>query len=258
MSTMGLDIGSLFSKAVILDDEKLVASNIVSTTGNIADEIDAMVEAVLGEAGMDRGKVECLVGTGSGADLVRDSEFEEDEVTCVGMAAGLMVPGVKLVIDIGGQSITSMMLDEDGEVVDFMRNDKCASGSGRFLEVMSGAMGVKVEQVDETVTLSEKPVLLSSQCGVFAESEIITHVNEGEKTPDIIAGICDSVANIVVAQARRFGMADNYTITGGVARIRSVVRVVEQKLDGTYHKFPHDPGLAAAIGAALLGQFEEE
>ncbi|MBU4175912.1 MAG: 2-hydroxyglutaryl-CoA dehydratase [Actinobacteria bacterium] len=258
MITMGVDIGSLFSKAVILDDEKLVASNIVATTGNTADEIDVMVEEALGEAGMDRGEVECLVATGSGADLVKNSEFEEDEVTCVGMAAGTLVPGVKLTIDIGGQSITSMMLDEDGDVVDFMRNDKCASGSGRFLEVMSGAMGVEVEQVDETVTLSEKPVLLSSQCGVFAESEIITHVNEGEKMPDIIAGICDSVANIVVAQARRFGMADKYTITGGVARIRSVVRVIEEKLDGTYQKFPHDSRLAAAIGAALLGQFEEE
>jgi len=162
------------------------------------------------------------------------------------------------VIDIGGQSITSMMIDGDGEVVDFMRNDKCASGSGRFMEVMSDAMGIEMDRIDETVAISEKPVLLSSQCGVFAESEIITHVNEGEKTPDIIAGICDSVANIVVAQARRFGMAEDYTVTGGVARIGSVVRVVEQKLGGTYHGFPRDPRLAAAIGAALMGQFEEE
>lgn len=258
MITMGVDIGSLFSKAVILDDDELIASRMVTTTGNIADEIDGLVGAVLEEAGLDRSNVECLVGTGSGSDLVKGSEFEEDEVTCVGMAAKTLVPQVDLVIDIGGQSITSMMIDGDGEVVDFMRNDKCASGSGRFMEVMSDAMGIEMDRIDETVAISEKPVLLSSQCGVFAESEIITHVNEGEKTPDIIAGICDSVANIVVAQARRFGMAENYTVTGGVARIGSVVRVVEQKLGGTYHGFPRDPRLAAAIGAALMGQFEEE
>lgn len=255
--TMGVDIGNIFSKAVVWKDEELVASGIIDTTGNISEEVGGLLEEVIKSAGVEKKDLECIVATGSGADLVSEAEYEDDEVTCVGIAAKSLVPEIDLAIDIGGQSITSLLLDEDGEVVDFMRNDKCASGSGRFLEVMSDALGVEVPEIDETVALSKKPVLISSQCGVFAESEIITHVNEGEKTADIIAGICDSVANIVVAQARRFGMADNYTITGGVARVGTVVRVINEKLGGSFHGFPHDPRLAAAIGAAIIGTLEE-
>jgi (R)-2-hydroxyacyl-CoA dehydratese activating ATPase len=257
MITMGIDIGSLFSKAVVMDDEEILGSSIAVTTGNISEEIDDLSREALADAGSESDDVEFVVATGSGSDLVRGAEFDEDEVTCVGLAAKVLVPEVELAIDIGGQSITSMMIDPEGDVVDFMRNDKCASGSGRFMEVMSSALGVEVSRIDETVARSKTPVLLSSQCGVFAESEIITYVNEGEETPDIIAGICESVANIVVAQARRFGVTADYTVTGGVARIGSVVRVIKEKLGGNYHKFPGDPGLAAAVGAALIGQFEE-
>ncbi len=258
MRTMGIDVGNVLSKVAILDGDELIADGIMETTGNIASEIVGFVQSVLAGAGLDREGIEAVAGTGSGTDLLDDVDFVEDEVVCVGSAAAYLLDEVEIVIDIGGQSITAILLHKDGDIANFMRNDKCASGSGRFLEVMSGAMGVDVADIDEIVARAEKPVLLSSQCGVFAESEIITHVNEGEETQDIVAGICDSVANIVVAQARRFGLADHYTITGGVARIESVVRVIEMKLSGTYHKFPYDPRLAAAIGAALLGQFEEE
>ncbi len=253
MICMGCDIGSLFSKAVILDGDDLIAGKVMRTTGNIADEIEELLKAVIQEAGIDRNKVDRLVGTGNGADLLKGAEFVEDIVTCVGAASGFYVPEVQLAIDIGGQSITSMLLNEDGEVTNFMRNDKCASGSGRFLEVMSDKLKMEIASIDETVAQSSRSVEISAQCGVFAESEVITHVNAGEKTPDIIAGICSSVANIVVAQGRRFGEADHYTLTGGVARIDSVCKIIRQKLGGTFHPFPHDPQLAAAIGAALLG-----
>ena len=115
-----------------------------------------------------------------------------------------------------------------------------------------------IDEIDATAAGAKKPVPISSQCGVFAESEVITHVNEGEEPADIVAGLCDAVASIVAAQARRFSSGDRYTLTGGVAGIESVSRLIRGKLEGTYYRFPHDPRLAAAIGAAIIAGMEEE
>jgi len=252
MIALGCDIGSLFSKAVILEDDRLMASKVVETTGNIAREVDDLIRAVCEEAGVDRGSLDGIVGTGSGGEFVTEADFLEDEIACIGWAARNYLPGVELVVDIGGQSITSMLLDAEGDVVDFMRNDKCASGSGRFLDVMSNAVGIPIDKIDEIAPKSNKRVSISSQCGVFVESEVITHVNNGERPEDIVAGLCDSVARIVTSQARRFGMSKSYTFTGGVAKLKSVVDLVSERIDGEYQPFPEDSHLAAAIGAALL------
>lgn len=252
MITLGCDIGSLFSKAVVLENDRLVASKVLETTGNIAREVDNLIQAVCDEAGVDRGSLDGIVGTGSGGEFVASADFLEDEIACIGWAARNYLPKVELVVDIGGQSITSMLLDAEGDVVDFMRNDKCASGSGRFLDVMSNAVGIPIDKIDEIVLKSTKRVPISSQCGVFVESEVITHINNGEKPEDIVAGLCDSVARIVTSQARRFGMSKRYTFTGGVAKLKSVVDLVSERIDGEYQPFPEDSHLAAAIGAALL------
>jgi len=256
MITLGCDIGSLFSKVAVMDGDDIVASGTAATTGNIESEIKDLIDGVLKDAGIDRGNIECTVATGNGADLVKDAGFVEDEVTCVAAAAYFYIDKVDMAIHIGGQSITAMSMDEDGEVTNLMHNDKCASGSGRFLEAMSRKLNIEITDIDPLAAQSDKDVLISNQCAVFAESEVITHVNNGEKLPDIFAGICASVANMVVAQGRRFSSAEDYTLTGGVTRIGSVVDVINSKLSGNYHAFPHDPGLAAAIGAALLGATE--
>ena len=252
MITMGCDIGSLFAKIVIVDDEEILASRIVRSSGTIGAEIDALSSDVRVRAGIDSPRVEYLVGTGKGAHLVRQAAFVEDEVNCVAAAASYCLPEVDMAIDIGGQSITSILFNEEGEVESFMRNDKCASGSGRFLEVMAVKLGIDVGEIDESVARSGEPVLITSQCGVFAESEVISRLNDGIGACDIVAGLCSSVANIVVAQGRRFGTVHHYTLTGGVARLQSVVEAVRENMSGTYHRFPHDPMLGAAIGAALL------
>jgi (R)-2-hydroxyacyl-CoA dehydratese activating ATPase len=256
MITLGCDVGSLFTKAVLLKGDDLAAWKVTATTGNIASEIEAFLKATADQAGVARNKIERLAGTGSGADLLPGADLTPDNLTCLAAATAFYLPEVTLAIDVGGQSITSVLLNEDGEMVDFMRNDKCASGSGRFLEVMSAKLNVNTGEIDRVVSQSKKPLDLSAQCGVFAESEVITHVNEGEATADIMAGVAASVANIVVAQARRFGMAEHYTVTGGVALVNSVVKIIREKLSGQYHRFPQNPQLAAAIGAAVLAGSE--
>jgi predicted CoA-substrate-specific enzyme activase len=164
------------------------------------------------------------------------------------------MPHVSLVLDVGGQSVTSILLDDEGGVVDFMRNDKCASGSGKFLTVMGAALGYGVEQLDEVAAQAKSKVPVSSQCGVFVESELITHVNDGVAPADIMAGICESVAKIMISQALKFGFQDEYTLTGGVAKLESVIRPASEKIRGDYHAFPHDPQLASAIGAAICAE----
>ena len=257
MITMGIDVGSLLTKVVALDGDRLIASGVVETTGNVAGEIQDLVASVLSGADLDVSAVEASAGTGSGAELLEGVDFVEDEVTCVAAAAAYLLPEINMVVDIGGQSIAAILLDADGDVANFMRNDKCASGSGRFLEVMSGAIGVSIDDLDDAVAGATGPVQISSQCGVFAESEVITHLNQGERPADIVAGLCDAVASIVAAQARRFSNGDRYTLTGGVAKIGAVSRRIVDKIGGAYYEFPHDPRLAAALGAALLAGMEE-
>lgn len=257
MRTLGIDIGNLLTKVVVLDGDRLVASGIMPTTGNVSTEIGPLMQTVLADAGIAREDIGSIACTGSGSEHAGVGDVFEDAVTCIAAAGAYYLPEINMVVDVGGQSITSMLLDEDGDVINFMRNDKCASGSGRFLEVMSNAVGVGIDDIDASSLRSQRIVSISSQCGVFAESEVITHVNAGEEPDDIVAGLCDSVASIVSAQARRFSAGDRYTLTGGVARISAVADRINEKMTGTYQEFPHDPRLAACIGAALLAGLDD-
>lgn len=252
MIAMGCDIGNLFTKVVVLKDDEPAGSKVARTTGNVAREIKGFMSEAAKAAGVSLSDVKRLGATGSGADLVPGASFTEEDLVCAGAAAAFYLPEVELAIEIGGQNITSILLDEDGDVKNYMRNDKCASGSGRFLEVMSNKLNLDIADLDKETALASAPVELSAQCGVFAESEVITHVNAGETRADVMAGVCAAVARIVAAQARRFGTAEAYTLTGGVARSRTVVEIIKGRVGGTHQAFPHDPALAAAMGAALL------
>jgi (R)-2-hydroxyacyl-CoA dehydratese activating ATPase len=252
MIVLGSDVGSLFTKVVILVDDEPKGHAIARTTGTIGDEIDALIAKACTESGISSDQIDRIIATGSGADLITHADAVEEELTCIGAAGAFFLEKIDSVIEIGGQSISSVSLDLDGDVINFSRNDKCASGSGRFIEMMGEKLNVPIEGIDAEAAKATQPVPLSSQCGVFAESEVITHVNAGRARPDILAGVCQSVARIVTSQARRM-RTDQYTVTGGVARLGTVVGYINDGLDGVYHPFPFNPALACAIGAALLG-----
>ncbi|PKN44632.1 MAG: hypothetical protein CVU59_11185 [Deltaproteobacteria bacterium HGW-Deltaproteobacteria-17] len=253
---LGVDIGSLFTKAVVMRDGELVASLIAETTGNVSEEIAGLIGKTLEDAGVAASDLDASAITGRGADAWQEAEYKYDDVSCIAAALKHIMPEVGMSLEIGGQSITALLLDGEGGIIDFMRNDKCASGSGKFLEVMSAAVGVSIEQLDEVVTRSTKKVPISSQCGVFVESEVITHVNEGEAVPDIVAGLCESVAKIIISQALKFGMLEDYTLTGGVAALKAVTGRATPRINGNYREFPYDPRLVCAMGAALMAVAE--
>lgn len=256
MISLGLDVGSLFTKAILLDGHRLLATAIRETSGTITTEVGEMIDLTLVRGGVNRAELEVITSTGQGDELIEEAEFLEDEVACIAAATRHYLPDAELTLEIGGQSITGVLSNTQGDVVNYMRNDKCASGSGRFIEVISAALGVQIEEFDQTVYRAEKKITVSTQCAVFAESEIISYVNQGETVPDIIAGVCESTARIVISQALRFGPVENYTVTGGVACFSSITGMLRDKLPGHYRPFPIDPRYAAAFGAALLGQQE--
>jgi len=250
--SLGCDVGAAFTKLALLGPDRLLGSRVVRTTGRIADEIDGLVGALVAEAGVQPGDLAFVGATGSGGAQVRLADFYEDELTCVAAAVGYYLPDTELALQIGGQSICSVQVNGDGEVVSFGRNDKCAAGTGRFLEMMSKRLNEPLARLDDLAARAAQPRDVSSQCVVFAESEAISHINAGVPVPDIVAGICGSIGRIVASQGRRARDARLFTLTGGVARFRSVVRVVRRRLDLEYMPFPQDPQLAAALGAALL------
>lgn len=256
MITLGVDVGSLYAKAVVLDGDHIRAWRCAPVTGNLRKELGPFVAALLDEAGLSQRDLHAAASTGRGADAVEDVDFEEDELYCLGRAARHMLPQVAYVLDVGGQSITALALDDDGEVADFMRNDKCASGTGRFLDVMSDALGLGIDALDGAASGAAEPAPISTQCGVFVESEVITHLNAGVDTGHIAAGLCQAAARIVAAQARRFGVTGDYTLTGGVARLGPVARFLDRHLDARYRAYEGDPQLAAALGAALAATEE--
>ncbi len=257
MISLGCDVGSLFTKVVLLDEEKLLAHRIRRTTGRAEQDTEDLVQEVLREAGVPRARVAYLGATGSGADQVRGADFVEDEITCVAAATTFYLPAVRLALQMGGQSIAAVQLDPEGEVVSFHRNDKCAAGTGRFLEMMMQRLDRPLSTLDDLALAAAAPRSVSSQCVVFAESEAISHINDGVPVPDILAGICGAIGRIVAAQARRVPQAAEFTLTGGVARFEAVAQVVRERLGRHDHAFPENPQLAAALGAALLEEAEE-
>lgn len=252
MISLGCDVGATFTKLALLGPERLLGSRVVRTTGRVADEVDGLALELLAEAGIGRQDLAFVGATGSGGAQLRGADFYEDELTCVGAAVGYYLPDADLVLQIGGQSIAAVRINGDGEVISFSRNDKCAAGTGRFLEMMSQRLDQPLASLDDLAAQAVEPRDVSSQCVVFAESEAISHINAGVPMPDIVAGICGSIGRIVASQGRRARDARRFTLTGGVARFRSVVRVVRQRLDLDYAPFPQNPQLAAALGAALL------
>ncbi len=252
MISAGCDLGATFTKVVLMGEDRLLGSRVVRTTGRVAGEVAPLVDGLLEEAGVSRGELAFLGATGSGGEQVSGADFFEDELTCVAAAVGYFVPGVELALQAGGQSIAAVSLDAGGEVTAYHRNDKCAAGTGRFLEMMSTRLHEPLADLDSLASQATAPREVSSQCVVFAESEAISHINAGAQVPDIVAGICASIGRIVASQGRRARNARRFTLTGGVARFDSVVSVVRERLALEYHAFPGNPQLAAALGAALL------
>lgn len=253
MITAGIDIGSITAKAAFVADGKLLASKVMFTGYNAEAAGGKVFEDMLNETGMDRSSVSKIVSTGYGRNSVKFADKTFTEIMAHAAGAFFLNPKTKTIIDIGGQDSKAMSLDEKGKVKNFVMNDKCAAGTGRFLEVMARALEVNLDEFGAMSLRSDKPSKISSLCTVFAESEVISLIARGEKRPDIIAGIHESIASRVSSMLARIGVQDPVMMSGGVARNAGVVDALEKKL-GVKIEVSAYAQVNGAVGAALLAQ----
>jgi predicted CoA-substrate-specific enzyme activase len=253
MITVGIDVGSITTKAAVVEDGNLISDRIIKTGFNAKDAGRAVFEYALGDLGIAMSAVDGIISTGYGRNSVEFAQKAVTEITCHAVGAHFLAPDVRSVIDIGGQDSKAISIDEKGAVINFAMNDKCAAGTGRFLEVMANALQVDLEDFGKFSLSAEHPAKISSLCTVFAESEVISLISKGEKRENIIAGIHESIASRVVAMAGRVGMSAPIMMTGGVAKNIGVLKALEVKLEQQI-EVSEKTQVTGAIGAALIAQ----
>ena len=248
----GIDSGSTSTDVVIMDTEKRIVSSVILPTGagaNISAE-QALSDA-LKKAKLSRSDISAIVKTGYGRDYISDGDNSITEISCHAKGAHFLSPASRTVIDIGGQDSKVIRVDETGAVLNFVMNDKCAAGTGRFLEMMARALGISLKQISEMGLNWKEEITISSMCTVFAESEVVSLVAQNRALEDIVHGLNRSVASKVAALANRVSPEEEYIMTGGVAKNRGVAKALEERL-GTTLFICDEAQLCGAIGAALF------
>lgn len=255
MMVAGCDVGSLTSKAVIMKDDKIVQAVIIKSKAKPGESADAVMGQALTGAGLSLADIDFCVGTGYGRDRISFVKEAVTEIACHGRGARWLVPSARTVIDIGGQDCKALRLDERGDMVKFTANDKCASGTGRFLEVMARVLHVELADLGAMSGPSTNPVTLASACTVWAQADVIQHLNNGVPVADIAAGINSAMAARMAVIVNGIGFERDVVMTGGVAKNAGVVAALEKSLGVRIKRVTRaDPQLAGAIGAALFAK----
>lgn len=248
----GVDVGSTQTKAVIIDDKlDIVARCIVDTGANVIEAAKNAFEAALSAGNIPRNAVRYVVGTGYGRYKVTFGDKQVTEISCHGRGAVHMFPGTRTVLDMGGQDSKAIRVKDDGEIVDFCMNDKCAAGTGRFLGAAAKALGMTLDDLGPTAMRSNKPVKISTTCTVFAEAEVLSWLGKGKSVEDILWGVHKSIATRSFGLLRRVGVLDEITFTGGVANNPGMIKALEEALDRTLN-VSKDSHYMGALGAALF------
>ena len=206
MITVGIDVGSITTKAAVVEDGKLISDRIIKTGFNAKDAGKTVFDDILADLGVPVSAIDGIISTGYGRNSIDFAHKAVTEITCHAVGAHHLANDVRSIIDIGGQDSKAISIDENGGVKNFAMNDKCAAGTGRFLEVMANALQVDLEEFGKISLNAKRPSKISSLCTVFAESEVISLISKGEKRENIIAGIHESIASRVVAMSNRVGM----------------------------------------------------
>jgi predicted CoA-substrate-specific enzyme activase len=247
----GVDVGSTQTKCVIVDERRtIVARTLINTGANVTRAAERAFEQALEAAGMSRADILCVVGTGYGRFKVTFGDLQITEISCHAKGACSVFPGTRTVIDMGGQDAKGIKV-QDGEVLDFVMNDKCAAGTGRFLATAAEALNQPLDAIGELSLQARNPVRLSTVCTVFVESDIMAYLAQGKKVPDILGGIHGAIAARTIALVRRVGLEPEITFTGGVSLNVGMVRALEERLDMRLNVCD-DSHFMGAIGAAAF------
>jgi predicted CoA-substrate-specific enzyme activase len=249
--TAGVDIGSTSSKVVILEDGKEILSKVVIPVGAGSSGPTRAFEQAIREVNLSRGDIQKVIATGYGRTHFPDADRQITEITCHARGVYELVPGVQTIIDIGGQDAKAIGIGKGGTVSNFIMNDKCAAGTGRFLEVMSRILEVNIEDLADLAASAQHEIMISNTCTVFAESEVISQLSSGTPREDVAKGIVKSVVGRVAGLAKRVGIRSEVVMTGGVSLNWMIIKVMEQELGVPVMAAP-EAQVTGALGAALF------
>jgi len=248
----GIDVGSTQTKSVLIDAARAIVGRVLIDTGaNLKRAGQRALEELLVQSQAAREDVKFVVGTGYGRFRIDAGDSQVTEISCHARGAHILFPGTRTVIDMGGQDTKAIKIGPEGDVVDFCMNDKCAAGTGRFLAGAADVLGLSLDEIGGISLKATKPVRLTSVCTVFVESDILSHLAQGKKMEDILAGVHEAIASRTVGLVRRVGMDPEITFTGGVARNVGMVRALEGKL-GVILNISSESQFTGALGAALF------
>lgn len=247
----GVDIGSTMTKVVIVSD-RIEASFIGPTGPEHRKLANRVMEEALRQARLTFEDLTYIVATGYGRINVPFADRQITEITCHAKGLHSLLPSVKTIVDIGGQDSKGIKI-KDGKVVNFVMNDKCAAGTGRFLEIIADSLGVPLEKIGELSLTAERIAAVSSTCTVFAEQEVISRLASGESVANLMAGIHDAVATRVYSLVNKLHVEPDIAVTGGGAKNIGLVRALESKF-GQKLLIPPEPLITGALGAALMGR----
>ena len=248
---MGIDSGSTSTNAVIMDsDRNIKAFSVVRTGAKSGVSADRVLKETLEKAGLKRDDLTWIVSTGYGRVSIEFADETVTEISCHGKGAHYFNPKIRTILDIGGQDSKAIKLSPEGDVTDFVMNDKCAAGTGRFLEMIARTLEVSLDGLGAIALTSKEKIEISSMCSVFAESEVISLIANNKEKADIADGVCHAIANKASGLLKRVGMEPDFMMTGGVAKNPGVVRAVEEKI-GAKLFIADEPEIVGAAGAAL-------
>lgn len=252
LHVMGVDFGSTTGKAVVLNGTGQIVGSSVSSKGAVSDEgVQAAMAEALAQAGLAVADLARTVSTGYGRRMLEVADASYTEITCHARGAVAMVPGARLVIDIGGQDSKVIAVDDNGLVSQFAMNDRCAAGTGKFLETLARAVQVPLDEMGPSAMSATRELSISSMCATFAETEVIALLAEGHTKPDVLGAVHAAIASRTVGLVARVGSRTPVVMTGGVARNVAAVHHIEKAL-GVTLIIPDHPQAAGAYGAALI------
>lgn len=250
MYSVGVDSGSVATKAVLFNGE-IIKKVIIPTGWSPKEAAKDAIDTLIKETNISKDEVKRIIGTGYGRISMPFADKTVTEITCHGRGAHFLNNNVKTILDIGGQDSKVISLDNNGNVVDFAMNDKCAAGTGRFLQVMANVLGLDVSELDK-FTNNIDPEPITSMCTVFAESEVISLLAKGVPKERIASGIIHSIANRGTSILSKVNISDVVAFTGGVAKSKVIKKVIETKIKKTLYA-PLDSQIVGALGAAVIG-----
>jgi len=259
MITAGVDIGSRSSKAVILEDGEVIGTSLsMESHLSVAERGQQVLTAALAECSREQNTLDFVVATGYGRISAPYAGSTVTEITCHAKGVYALVPSVRTIIDIGGQDSKVIKLNDSGDVVDFAMNDRCAAGTGKFLEVTAKAMKLGLDEFSKLFFETKSPKPISSMCTVFAESEVVSLLADNVPPKEIVAGLIQAVARRVGNMAKRLAVSDDMVFTGGVAKNKGVLRALEEVTKHKFKTFDFDPQLVGAYGAAVIAVEQEK